>query len=148
MCDVIKIFMQVKDFTAIKRFSRVMHTVSQVEGTLSVNKSSYDLRRATFPAGMLSDSPEIRSMQIISKPEQTLRGPGGGFSFNGNLGTCMTIRTALIKDGRAYVQAGSGWMHDSTLESEFQEATNKSTSVRNAVAPAESDDRALLARKR
>ena len=76
--------------------------------------------RATFPAGTLSGAPKIRAMQIISELEQTARGPYGGcvgyFSFNGNLDCCITIRTALLKDGKAYVQAGGGWVNDSTPE--------------------------------
>ncbi len=133
---------QVKDLMIIERYSHVMHIVSQVEGKLSADKSPYDLMRATFPAGTLSGAPKIRAMQIISELEQTARGPYGGcvgyFSFNGNLDTCITIRTALIKDGKAHVQAGGGWVNDSTPEGEFQETINKSMSMRQAVALAES----------
>jgi len=81
-------------------------------------------------------------MQIISELEQTARGPYGGcvgyFSFNGNLDCCITIRTALIKDGKAYVQAGGGWVNDSEPEAEFQETVNKSKAMLKAVALAES----------
>jgi len=132
---------QVKELMAIERYSHVMHIVSQVEGKLSAAKTPYDLMRATFPAGTLSGAPKIRAMQIISELEQTARGPYGGcvgyFSFNGNLDCCITIRTALIKDGRAYVQAGGGWVNDSTPEGEFQETVNKSMAMRKAVAMAE-----------
>ncbi len=132
---------QVKELMAIERYSHVMHIVSQVEGKLSAAKTPYDLMRATFPAGTLSGAPKIRAMQIISELEQTARGPYGGcvgyFSFNGNLDCCITIRTALIKDGRAYVQAGGGWVNDSTPEGEFQETVKKSMSMRKAVAMAE-----------
>jgi anthranilate synthase component 1 len=132
---------QVKDLMVIERYSHVMHIVSQVEGKLSAGKSPYDLMRATFPAGTLSGAPKIRAMQIISELEQTARGPYGGcvgyFSFNGNLDTCITIRTALIKDGKAYVQAGGGWVNDSTPEGEFQETVNKSMAMRKAIAMAE-----------
>ncbi len=132
---------QVKDLMIVERYSHVMHIVSQVEGKLSAGKSPYDLMRATFPAGTLSGAPKIRAMQLISELEQTARGPYGGcvgyFSFNGNLDTCITIRTALIKDGKAYVQAGGGWVNDSTPEGEFQETVNKSMSMRKAVALAE-----------
>src|ERR1043166_2802879 len=103
---------RVKDLMIIERYSHVMHIVSQVEGRLSANKTPYDLMRATFPAGTLSGAPKVRAMQIISELEGIQRGPYGGcvgyFSFNGNLDCCITIRTALIKDGRAYVQAGGG----------------------------------------
>jgi anthranilate synthase component 1 len=132
---------RVKDLMIIERYSHVMHIVSQVEGRLSADKTPYDLMRATFPAGTLSGAPKIRAMQIISELEQTARGPYGGcvgyFSFNGNLDCCITIRTALIKDGRAWVQAGGGWVNDSTPEGEYQETVNKSKAMLKAVAMAE-----------
>ena len=132
---------QVKDLMVIERYSHVMHIVSQVEGRLSSAKTPFDLMRATFPAGTLSGAPKIRAMQIISELEQTTRGPYGGcvgyFSFNGNLDCCITIRTALVKDGKAYVQAGGGWVNDSTPEGEFQETVNKSQAMLKAVALAE-----------
>jgi anthranilate synthase component 1 len=125
----------------IERYSHVMHIVSQVEGHLSEHKTAYDLMRATFPAGTLSGAPKIRAMQIISELEQTERGPYGGcvgyFSFDGNLDCCITIRTALIKDGRAYIQAGGGWVNDSTPEGEYQETANKAKAMIKAVALAE-----------
>ncbi len=136
---------QVKDLMIIERYSHVMHIVSQVEGRLSADKTPYALMRATFPAGTLSGAPKIRAMQIISELEQTARGPYGGavgyFSFNGNLDCCITIRTALVKDGRAYVQCGGGWVNDSTPESEYQETVNKAKAMLKAVALAESFNR-------
>ncbi len=132
----------VKDLMTIERYSHVMHIVSQVEGHLSASKTPFDLMRATFPAGTLSGAPKVRAMQIISELEQTARGPYGGcmgyFSFNGNLDCCITIRTALVKDGKAYVQAGGGWVNDSTPEAEFQETVNKAKAMLKAVALAES----------
>lgn len=132
----------VKDLMIIERYSHVMHIVSQVEGKLSANRTPYDLMRATFPAGTLSGAPKVRAMQIISELEGTQRGPYGGcvgyFSFNGNLDCCITIRTALIKDGKAYVQAGGGWVNDSTPEGEYQETVNKAKAMLKAVALAES----------
>jgi anthranilate synthase component 1 len=132
---------RVKDLMIIERYSHVMHIVSEVEGKLSADKTLYDLMRATFPAGTVSGAPKIRAMQIISELEQTARGPYAGcvgyFSFNGNLDTCITIRTALLKDGKAYVQAGGGWVSDSTPEGEFQETVNKSKAMLKAVAMAE-----------
>ena len=132
---------QVKEMMVIERYSHVMHIVTQVEGKLSAGRTPYDLMRATFPAGTVSGAPKIRAMQIISELEQTARGPYAGcvgyFSFNGNLDTCITLRTALIKDGRAYVQAGGGWVNDSTPEGEFQETVKKSMAMRKAVAMAE-----------
>jgi anthranilate synthase component I len=132
---------QVKELMIIERYSHVMHIVSQVTGTLSSERSVYDLMRATFPAGTLSGAPKVRAMQIISELEQTTRGPYGGcvgyFSFNGNLDCCITIRTALIKDGKAWVQVGGGWVNDSVPEAEFQETVNKAKAMLKAVAMAE-----------
>ena len=137
---------QVKDLMIIERYSHVMHIVSQVEGKLSAAKTPYDLMRATFPAGTLSGAPKIRAMQIIAELEQTARGTYGGcvgyFSFNGNLDCCITIRTALVKDGKAHVQAGGGWVNDSTPEAEFQETVNKSMAMRKAIALAENFSKA------
>ncbi|MCW5552345.1 MAG: anthranilate synthase component I [Verrucomicrobiae bacterium] len=132
---------QVRDLMIIERYSHVMHIVSSVEGTLAADKTNYDLMRATFPAGTVSGAPKIRAMQIIADLEGTTRGPYAGcvgyFSFNGNLDTCITIRTALLKDGKAYVQAGGGWVNDSEPEAEFQETVNKSKAMLKAVALAE-----------
>jgi anthranilate synthase component 1 len=131
----------VKDLMIVERYSHVMHIVSQVEGRLAEGRTPYDLIRATFPNGTLSGAPKIRAMQIIAELEQTARGPYGGcmgyFSFNGNLDCCITIRTALLKDGHAYVQAGGGWVNDSTPEAEFQETVNKAKAMLKAVAMAE-----------
>jgi anthranilate synthase component 1 len=133
---------RVKDLMITERYSHVMHIVSQVEGTLAEAKTPYDLMRATFPAGTLSGAPKIRAMQIISELEQTARGPYGGcvgyFSFSGNLDCCITIRTALVKDGKAFIQAGGGWVNDSTPEDEYQETVNKAKAMLKAVALAES----------
>ena len=133
---------QVRDLMIIERYSHVMHIVSQVEGHLSHGRTPYDLMRATFPAGTLSGAPKIRAMQIIAELEKTQRGPYGGcvgyFSFNGNLDCCITIRTALLKDGMAHVQSGGGWVNDSTPQAEFQETVNKSKAMLKAVAMAES----------
>ncbi len=131
----------VKELMLIERYSHVMHIVSQVEGRLQEGRTAFDLMRTTFPAGTLSGAPKIRAMQIISEMEGTTRGPYGGcvgyFAFNGNADHCITIRTALMKDGRAYVQAGGGWVNDSTPEGEFEETVNKSKAMRKAIALAE-----------
>jgi anthranilate synthase component 1 len=135
----------VKDLMIIERYSHVMHIVSQVEGKLNADKTPYDLMRATFPAGTLSGAPKVRAMQIISEFEQTQRGPYGGcvgyFSYNGNLDCCITIRTALMKDGKAHVQAGGGWVNDSQPEMEFQETVNKSKSMIKTISLAETFSR-------
>ncbi len=139
---------RVRDLMVIERYSHVMHIVSHVEGRLSAGRTPYDLMRATFPAGTLSGAPKIRAMQIIAELEQNARGPYGGcvgyFSFNGNLDSCITIRTALLKDGAAYVQAGGGWVNDSTPEAEFQETVNKSKAMLKAVAMAQTFSRRPL----
>jgi len=133
---------RVKDLMIVERYSHVMHIVSQVEGHLAAGRTPYDLMRATFPAGTLSGAPKVRAMQIISELEQNARGTYGGcvgyFSFNGNLDCCITIRTALIKEGVAYVQAGGGWVNDSTPEAEFDETVNKAKAMLKAIALAES----------
>ena len=132
---------KVNDLMIIERYSHVMHIVSQVEGRLSLQHTPYDLMRATFPAGTVSGAPKIRAMQIISELEGTMRGPYAGcvgyFSFNGNLDCCITIRTALLKDGKAFVQAGGGWVNDSTPEGEYQETLNKAKAMLKAIALAE-----------
>ncbi|MGB9603735.1 MAG: anthranilate synthase component I family protein, partial [Limisphaerales bacterium] len=132
---------KVRDLMVIERYSHVMHIVSHVQGKLLPSKTTYDLMRATFPAGTLTGAPKIRAMQIISELEQTSRGPYGGcvgyFSFSGNLDCCITIRTALIKDGYVYVQAGGGWVADSNPEAEYMETVNKSKAMLKAVAMAE-----------
>ncbi len=133
---------KVEEFMVIERYSHVMHIVSQVEGALQKGRTVYDLMRATFPAGTVSGAPKIRAMQIIAEQETTQRGPYAGaagyFSFNGNLDCCITLRTALLKGSRAYVQAGGGIVDDSTPENEFQETVNKSMALRKAIALAES----------
>ncbi|MGD9015111.1 MAG: anthranilate synthase component I [Candidatus Omnitrophota bacterium] len=120
---------RVKDFMHVEKYSHVMHLVSQVEGRLLNNKDIYDCLRATFPAGTVSGSPKVRAMQIIDELENTRRGPYAGcvgyFSFSGNLDTCITIRTILIKDNIAYIQAGGGIVADSDPEKEYQETVNK-----------------------
>jgi len=137
---------KVNDLMIIERYSHVMHIVSHVTGKLAPGRTPYDLMRATFPAGTLSGAPKIRAMQIISELEGTTRGTYGGcvgyFSFCGNLDCCITIRTALLKDGKAYIQAGGGWVNDSVPEMEFQETVNKSKAMLKAVAMAESFGRA------
>lgn len=132
---------KVADLMIIERYSHVMHIVSQVNGTLAADKTGYDLMRTTFPAGTLSGAPKIRAMQIIAELEKTARGPYGGcvgyFGFDGNSDHCITIRTALVKEGLAHVQAGGGWVNDSVPAAEFEETVNKSHALRKAVALAE-----------
>ena len=132
----------VPQFMTVERYSHVMHIVSRVTGKMHAHKTPFDLMRATFPAGTLTGAPKIRAMQIISELEKRRRGPYGGalgyFSFNGNLDTCITIRTLILKDGMAYVQSGGGVVDDSTPEGEYQETINKAKALMKAVAMAES----------
>ena len=132
---------RVPEFMVVEKYSHVMHIVSGVEGRLQNGRSAYDLMRATFPAGTVSGAPKIRAMQIISELEQVQRGPYAGavgyFSFNGNVDSCITLRTALLKDGIAYVQAGGGIVADSDPQYEFQETVNKSKAMLKAIALAE-----------
>jgi anthranilate synthase component 1 len=101
----------------IERYSHVMHIVSDVVGELAPSRDVYDLLRATFPAGTVSGAPKIRAMEIIAELEKTRRGAYAGavgyFSFDGNLDSCITIRTALLDGRKAYVQAGAGIVADS-----------------------------------
>ena len=128
---------EVIDFMHIERYSHVMHIVSTVTGTLGANSTPVDALFAVFPAGTLSGAPKPRAMEIIEKLEPTRRGVYGGIvgylDFTGNIDTCIAIRTALIHDGVAYVQAGAGIVADSDAESENQECRNKAAAVLMAV---------------
>lgn len=131
----------VPEYMVVERYSHVMHIVSQVEGTLQAGASAYDLMRATFPAGTVSGAPKIRAMQIVSEQEQSQRGVYAGalgyFSYDGNLDSCITIRTALIRDGSIFVQSGAGIVADSIPENEYWETVNKAKGMMKAVAIAE-----------
>jgi anthranilate synthase component 1 len=128
------------DFMITERYSHVMHIVSNVEGELTPGHSAYDVMRATFPAGTVSGSPKIRAMQIIADMEPTCRGTYAGavgyFGFSGNLDSCIAIRTVLLKDGKAYLQAGGGLVADSTPLGEYQESINKAKAGMKALAMA------------
>lgn len=133
---------KVSDFMTIERYSHVMHIVSHVEGILNPGYSAYDVLRATFPAGTVTGSPKIRAMQIIAEHEPTCRGGYSGavayFGFSGNLDSCITIRTILLRKGQAYIQAGGGLVADSTPMGEFNESLNKAKAALKAVALARS----------
>ena len=125
----------------IERYSHVMHIVSQVEGQIAPDKTAYDLMRATFPAGTVSGAPKIRAMQIIAANEPSQRGFYAGalgyFGYDGNLDSCIMLRTSLIKDGQIHIQAGAGVVADSVPASEYQETVNKASALFKAVAMAE-----------
>src|SRR5471032_799815 len=128
------------DFMTTERYSHVMHIVSNVEGELNPGHTAYDVMRATFPAGTVSGSPKIRAMQIIAEMEPTCRGTYAGavgyFGFSGNLDSCIAIRTILLKDGKAYLQAGGGLVADSTPLGEYEESLNKAKAGLKALAMA------------
>ena len=131
----------VPDYMTIERYSHVMHIVSQVVGTIRSDCTAYDLMRATFPAGTLSGAPKVRALQIISELEHSQRGVYGGalgyFGYAGNHDSCIGIRTAVIKDGKIYIQSGAGIVADSVPENEFMETVNKAKAMLKAVALAE-----------
>lgn len=131
---------KVHDFMHVERYSHVMHLVSTVTGTLRPSRSAMDALRATFPAGTLSGAPKPRAMEIIEELEVTRRGLYGGcvgyLDFAGNMDMAIAIRTALIKDHVAYVQAGAGVVADSIPESESAECVNKAAAVLRAVKTA------------
>lgn len=128
---------EVVEFMNIERFSHVMHIVSTVSGELAADKSAIDALFATFPAGTLSGAPKPRAMEIIETLEPSRRGLYGGalgyLDFTGNIDTCIAIRTAVIKDGTAYVQAGAGIVADSDAIAENQECLNKAAAVLGAI---------------
>jgi len=132
---------EVPDYMTIERYSHVMHIVSQVVGTIRPDCTAYDLMRATFPAGTLSGAPKVRALQIIAELENSQRGVYGGalgyFGFNGNHDSCIAIRTAVIKDGKIYIQSGAGIVADSVPENEFMETINKAKGMLKAVSLAE-----------
>ncbi|MFH0839598.1 MAG: anthranilate synthase component I [Candidatus Omnitrophota bacterium] len=139
---------RVADFTSvnvlelmrIEKYSHVMHIVSDIIGKLSKSKDEFDLIRASFPAGTVTGAPKIRAMEIIDELEpvrrSTYAGCVGYFSFSGNIDTCITIRTILVKDNKAYVQAGAGIVADSKPDKEYQETLNKARALIKAIEEA------------
>ena len=127
----------VPELMVVERYSHVMHIVSQVEGRIAPDRNAFDLMRATFPAGTVSGAPKIRAMQIIAEQEPVQRGFYAGalgyFSYDGNLDSCITLRTALLKDGRIHIQAGGGVVADSDPAAEYQETINKASALFKAV---------------
>ena len=132
---------KVPEFMIIERYSHVMHIVSQVEGQLAPERTAFDLMRATFPAGTVSGAPKIRAMQLIAEKEGTQRGSYAGalgyFSYDGNLDSCITLRTALVKDGKVHIQAGAGVVADSIPAAEYQETINKASALFKAITLAD-----------
>lgn len=131
----------VNELMVIERYSHVMHIVSDVTGRLKEGKDEFDVVRASFPAGTVTGAPKVRSMEIIDELEKVRRGPYAGcvgyFSFSGNLDSCITIRTIVIKDNMAYIQAGAGIVADSKPEKEYEETLNKAAALLKAIDIAE-----------
>ena len=125
----------------VERYSHVMHIVSNVEGRIRPDMSAFDVLRATFPAGTVSGAPKIRAMEIIDELEPVKRGIYSGavgyISWSGNMDTAIAIRTAVIKDGQLYIQAGAGIVYDSVPQNEWAETMNKGRAIFRAVALAE-----------
>ena len=132
---------EVNELMVIERYSHVIHIVSNVRGKLTPGKSPVDVFVSCFPAGTVSGAPKIRAMQIISElePERraTYAGAIGYFSFNGNLDTCIAIRTILMQGQNAYVHAGAGIVADSDPENEYRETLNKASAMLRAIELAE-----------
>jgi anthranilate synthase component 1 len=134
---------RVTELMTVERYSHVMHLVSHVEGDLRKGLDAFDVLRASFPAGTVTGAPKVRAMEIIEELEPTKRGPYAGavgyFSYSGNMDTCITIRTIIIKEGTVYVQAGAGIVADSDPGKEYQETVNKAMAMMKAVDMAEKD---------
>lgn len=125
----------------IEKYSHVMHITSNVSGRLKEGKNAFDSLRACMPAGTLSGAPKIRAMEIIDELEPTKRGPYGGgvgyIDFQGNMNTCITIRTIILKGNEAYVQVGAGIVADSVPEKEYEETLNKAKGPFKSIEVAE-----------
>jgi anthranilate synthase component I len=132
---------RVTEFMTVERYSHVMHIVSNVVGELDQSYSAYDVMRATFPAGTVSGAPKVRAMQLIYDFEKGKRGVYAGavgyFGFDGQLDSCIALRSVVLKDGMAYVQAGGGVVADSVPELEYQESVNKAMATFRAIERAE-----------
>lgn len=128
---------RVQDYAHIERYSHVMHLVSNVVGRLKKGKTSFDLLRATFPAGTVSGAPKIRAMQIINELEREERGPYAGclgyFGFNQDMDMCITIRTLFSDGKKLFLQAGAGIVKDSNPEKEYEETLNKAKALLKAI---------------
>ena len=131
---------RVTEFMEIERYSHVMHIVSNVVGRSRDDCTAFDVVRATFPAGTVSGAPKIRAMQIISELEHTRRGCYAGaigyFGFDGNFDSCIALRCAVLKNGKAYFQAGAGIVADSDPQREYEETVNKARAMMKALSMA------------
>jgi anthranilate synthase component 1 len=125
----------------IEKYSHVMHIVSHVTGKLRGDMRALDALRACFPAGTVSGAPKIRAMEIIAELEGVRRGIYAGCAgyvgFNGDMDTCISLRTMVVQNGVAYVQAGGGVVADSDPTAEYQESCNKAAALLRAIDIAE-----------
>ena len=139
VCDYSTV--KVSELMTIEKYSHVMHIVSDVSGRLKKGCDAFDVIRATIPAGTVTGAPKVRAMEIIDSLENTRRstyaGSVGYFSFSGNLDCCITIRTILMKKGKAYIQAGAGIVADSVPSREYKETLNKAGALLRALEMAE-----------
>ncbi|MBG7617332.1 MAG: chorismate-binding protein, partial [Chloroflexi bacterium] len=135
---------KVSELMEVERYSHVMHLVTHVEGELREDMDAFDALRACFPAGTVSGAPKVRAMQIISELEPQQRGPYAGaagyFSFSGNMDMAISIRTMVLKDSTAHIQAGAGIVYDSQPHREYLETQNKAKALLTALKRAENTD--------
>lgn len=128
---------KINELMSIEKYSHVMHIVSDISGTLKKGEDAFSLIQASFPAGTVTGAPKVRAMELIDQMENVRRGPYAGavgyFSFYGDLDTCITIRTILVKGDTAYVQAGAGIVADSNPAKEYEETLNKAKAMLKAV---------------
>jgi anthranilate synthase component 1 len=121
----------------IERYSHVMHITSNVTGQLSAGRDAFDALAACLPAGTVSGAPKVRAMEIIDELERHRRGPYAGavgyIDFAGNMDTCIALRTIVIENGTAYVQAGAGIVADSIPANEYEETLNKARGLLKAI---------------
>jgi anthranilate synthase component 1 len=128
---------KVDEFMEMELYSHVIHMVSSVSGSLAPGHEPTDALKAAFPAGTVSGAPKVRAMQIVDELETVRRGPYAGaigyLSYGGDLDTCICIRTVIVKDGVAHVQAGAGIVADSVPEKEYAETRNKAAALLRAI---------------
>lgn len=132
---------KVEDLMHVEKYSHVMHLVTNVKGQMKEGADAFDALVACLPAGTVSGAPKVRAMQIIDELENVRRGPYAGalgyIGYNGNMDVCITIRTAIFKNGKAYVQAGAGIVADSVPEREYVETANKAKALLQAIKSVE-----------
>ena len=135
---------KVSDLMDVERYSHIMHLVTHVQGKLRPDMDAFDALRACFPAGTVSGAPKVRAMEIIAEMEPEKRGPYAGavgyFSFSGNMDMAIAIRTMVVSQGTAYVQAGAGIVYDSIPSREYDESLNKARALLKALEQAEGEN--------